>query len=319
MKRQQLIGLGLSLLCLSFFSPASADTVHFSFQGTAGEGILAQSENPPVPGGGTGGIMSGGVKLDTDTNELSMDFGWGAGNGFTNLSSDVELLNIHGPTPSSGEDAWTESGDVIATLEGYNPAFDSGRFIGTIALTNEQVEELLAGRFYIHFHTKVNGGGEARGYFTVTETEVEPDNVKVTLGMAATGTVEDLRQSDNADFSIRRSSIDVQSRTQFQISSISPVENPTSIEIRLEGSVFARTNVVQSIQLFAYNTNTWVTIDSRNATRFSDSTVTASGSGELARFVAFDLQVLARVTFTSDNPRQQFTSNTDQFVWVIEQ
>ena len=46
------------------------------------------------------------------------------------------------------------------TLEGYNPSFNSGRFTGSVTLTNSQVAELLEGRYYIHFHTDINGGGE---------------------------------------------------------------------------------------------------------------------------------------------------------------
>ena len=76
MKRSLIYATGVTLLGLCFLVPAQAEIINFSLHGLGGEGILASSELPPVSGGGSGGIMAGGVFLDTKTNEFFMDFGW---------------------------------------------------------------------------------------------------------------------------------------------------------------------------------------------------------------------------------------------------
>lgn len=167
MNRSSTLLIVIAFSFVGFVGTASfADIVHFNFEGTGGSGILASSELPPVDGGGSGGIMAGGVFVDTDTGELSMDFGWGSANGFTDLTSDVGLLNIHGATASSGADAWSESAGGLITLTGYNASLSEGRYTDSIFLTSTQIDELLEGRYYIHIHTATHAGGEARGYFT---------------------------------------------------------------------------------------------------------------------------------------------------------
>lgn len=150
---------------------------------------------------------------------------------------------------------------------------------------------------------------------------VTPTTVTATRGTYFGGDETDLADSDNSDYQLRRSNTDIQSRTEFEVKATSPTETPTSMEFTLEGGVFARTNVVQTIELFDYDAAAWVEFDSRNANRIPnpDSVVTIAATGDLARFVEDGTRCIeARIRYQSDNPRQGFASNTDQTIWVIE-
>ncbi len=149
-------------------------------------------------------------------------------------------------------------------------------------------------------------------------SQVGPQSFLVTRGTYASGGLPELTNSDNADLSIRRASADIQSRTEFEVKSFSTVANPSSMEVTLEGAVFARSQVNQIIELFNYLTQTWEQVDSRAASRLTDATVTVAATGNLARFVENGTRCIeARIRYQSVNPRQQFSSNTDQFFWTI--
>ena len=146
------------------------------------------------------------------------------------------------------------------------------------------------------------------------------DSFLVTRGIYVSGGVLELAASDNTDLSIRRATSDTLSRTEFEVKEVSPVASPSSLEVTLEGSVFARTQVNQTIELFDYVANAWEQIDTRAATRFTDSAVTVAATGDLSRFVeAGTMCIQARIRYQSPVARQQFSSNTDQFFWTIGQ
>ena len=150
---------------------------------------------------------------------------------------------------------------------------------------------------------------------------VSPDTITTTRGTFNSGGIPEISASDNQDYRISRSNSDIQSRTEFEVKAVSPVAAPTSFEVTLEGAVFARSNVVQTISLFDYVAGSFEVVDTRNANRSPspDSTVTVAATGDLSRFVEPGTNCIeARVLFRSDNPRQNFTSNTDYFVWTIE-
>lgn len=145
------------------------------------------------------------------------------------------------------------------------------------------------------------------------------DSLFVTRGTLAAGSLESLELSDNVDLSISRNVTDVISRTEFEIENFSPYAALSGIDVRLEGSVFARTGVEQAIDMYNYNTNEWEEVDTRDATRFVDSTTEFSLTGDVNRFIQpVTARLLARVRYRSANPRQRFTSNTDQFYWTIQ-
>ena len=165
------------------------------------------------------------------------------------------------------------------------------------------------------------GNFSVRGGFWVGTNgpfTVVPDSFLVTRGTYVSGGLPELGNSDNADLSIRRATADIQARTEFEIRSFSPLVSPSSFEVTLEGAVFARSLVNQTIELYDYAAAAWVPVDTRPATQFLDSTVTVAASGDLSRFVEpVTRSIEARVRYQSVIPRQQFSSNTDRFNWTI--
>ena len=150
---------------------------------------------------------------------------------------------------------------------------------------------------------------------------VSAASVTTTRGTYVSGGLAEIIASDNADYRVSRNNADTLSRTEITCTSTSPTQTPTSIEVTVEGAVFARSNVVQTIEVFDYTNGVWVAIDSRNANRSPqpDLTVTAAVVGTLADFVNdADGEISARVRYQSDNRRQNFTSNTDLLEWTIE-
>lgn len=146
-----------------------------------------------------------------------------------------------------------------------------------------------------------------------------PASFTVTNGQYISGGVAELSESDNLDLVGRRSNTDIQSRVVVEFTTTSPDLNPDSLSYTLESSVFARTNVIQTMELFDYFVNDFEAIDSRDASRFSDAVVTADAKGDLSRFVnPFTQEIRARVRYNSTNPRQQFSAGIDQAIWTIE-
>lgn len=147
-------------------------------------------------------------------------------------------------------------------------------------------------------------------------------SLEVTEGEYVSGGLPELGESDNMDLTIRRRNADLQSRTEFELKSTSPTATPTSFEFMLEGSVFARGNVVQTIELFDYVAGAWELVDTTDANRapMPDKIVTATATGDLSRFVEEGtMSIEARIRYKSDRNRQTFASNTDQAVWTIGQ
>lgn len=165
-------------------------------------------------------------------------------------------------------------------------------------------------------------GSIAQVVITRTSTvsqSVEPLSVAVPFGNYVSGGVSELSNSDDVDFSARRSSTDVQSRVFVEVMGQSPSATPVGLSLTVEGSVFARTEVAQRVDFWNFETSEWELIDDGVATRFVDSTVNAVGAGDLSRFVdSGNLEVRARVRLQSLNPRQQFSANIDQISWNID-
>ena len=143
----------------------------------------------------------------------------------------------------------------------------------------------------------------------------------VTRGVLSTGDSPELAFNDDMDVSIFRSNADIQSRTEFVAKGTSMFPAPSSIEITLEGSVFARSAVNQTLEIFDYQAGQWDELDVRAASRFTDSGFTVSVTDpDLSKYVEPGTNcVEARVRFESPAPRQRFASNTDHLIWVISQ
>ena len=162
---------GALLVALILGSAANA-TVHlFDLSGKGGTGLLASNENGAVTGNpGSGGEIGAGISFDDVSNLLTINIGWGSGNGFTNLSGNAIAHHIHGPTANPATAGFLNDASVrigLDSLAGYNSSTTNGGFIGTISLDATQETELLAQRYYLNVHTSINGAGEIRGHMVL--------------------------------------------------------------------------------------------------------------------------------------------------------
>ncbi|MEM7457606.1 MAG: hypothetical protein AAF456_24970 [Planctomycetota bacterium] len=149
---------------------------------------------------------------------------------------------------------------------------------------------------------------------------VAPSSFTRTRGDLVSGSEIELAESDNVDLSLQRRGVDIQSITQFEVKGTSPFAVPSDIEVTLEGSVFARSTVNQTIEAFNYNAQTWDQIDVRAAVRLTDSVVTVPIGQAASDYVEPGTNCIElRITYQSLNQRQRFSSNTDQLIWTITQ
>lgn len=109
--------------------------------------LSGAAEAPPVTTMGTGTIAA---DLDPDTKVLR----WKVS--YSGLSGPVTAAHIHGPALP---------GQSAAVLMRLKSPFDSP-FEGQTTLTEAQVKELMAGKWYINLHTAANPDGEIRGQLT---------------------------------------------------------------------------------------------------------------------------------------------------------
>ena len=130
-------------------------------------------------------------------------------------------------------------------------------------------------------------------------------------GVIVSGSLEDLSESDNSDFVIRRSPASINSRIEFERTVASPTAEPGLIRIQYEGSVFARPAIAQRISLFDVQAADWVTVDERFASRFGDRSFTVEYADSPARFVNSLGCVRARVEFEGPLDRTQITTHND--------
>ena len=119
----------------------------------------------------------------------------------------------------------------------------------------------------------------------------------------------------NARLTLRRADPE---GTELQVKSVSPTADPSSLEVTLEGTVFARFPITQTIELYDYDARVWEVVDSRTASQSGDATAEVEVTGELSRFVEAGTGCIeARIHYKSGVARQRFTSYTDQFTWTI--
>lgn len=146
---------------------AHADIIEFKLTGAAGEGLLEGNIDPGTGETGTGGIGSTGITFNTNTNILHIDVLWGSANGFTDLSADVMMLHLHGPTPDSGTDAFGQTAPLMITLSNsasFDASASSGSVNDNFFVDNDDVSAVLEGRTYINVHLSDSDTGVIRGY-----------------------------------------------------------------------------------------------------------------------------------------------------------
>ena len=137
MLRKPLLAVAALAFGPLFFAPAFAADV--DFHGT----LSGSAEVPPTTGSGTGDVLA---TLDTTTRMLSYTLT------FEELSGPATAAHFHGPAAA---------GVNAGVLVPLTPPIVSP-YHGTATLTDDQVKELMAGKFYANVHTAANPGGEIR-------------------------------------------------------------------------------------------------------------------------------------------------------------
>ena len=139
MLRASLLATALTL-CLA--TAASAAMIEYKAT------LDGKSEVPPNATTGFGGLVA---TLDTTPKSLTYTLT------FQGLSGPAGAAHFHGPA-AAGANA-----GVALPIGGKGPA---SPVTGTATLTDTQVADLEAGKWYVNVHTAANPGGEIRGQVT---------------------------------------------------------------------------------------------------------------------------------------------------------
>ncbi len=118
-------------------TPAVAETITLSATLAPGEGIESD------------GMGTGEFTFTPGENTLDYTIT------YAGLTGPAGAAHIHGPAEPGGN-----AGVVVPFADAASP------ISGTATLTEEQVAELLDGKYYVNVHTAANGGGEIRGQIT---------------------------------------------------------------------------------------------------------------------------------------------------------
>ena len=134
-----------SLLAAAFItgSLTAASAAMIDFHAT----MNGQSEVPPNATTGSGDVLA---TLDTSKKTLTYTMT------YFGLTGPATAAHFHGPA-APGANA-----GVVVPI-GNNPPSPSN---GTATLTDAQMKDLEAGKWYANVHTKANPGGEIRGQLT---------------------------------------------------------------------------------------------------------------------------------------------------------
>ncbi len=191
-------------LTLSAFggSRLNADIIELDLFGTSGEGLLPGNVTPGTSSSGSGGEGSIGLLFDTATSNLTVDIVWGSGNGFGDLSGEVTLLHLHGPTANAAPDSFTEVTTNILvnmTTSLTNNSANGGGLTEVYFINPSDVAALLAGQTYINVHTEMYDMGEIRGYIVPASAIPEPGTVGL-LGLLTFGILSRRRRGCHFNF-----------------------------------------------------------------------------------------------------------------------
>jgi hypothetical protein len=140
MFRTSILAAAFAVGCLSAASAASVN-FHATLDG--------KSEVPPNASTGSGDALA---SLDTSSKQLSYTIT------FFGLSGPATAAHFHGPA-APGANAG------VAVPIGTNP---TSPVTGSVTLTDAQMADLQAGKWYANVHTAENKGGEIRGQMMPT-------------------------------------------------------------------------------------------------------------------------------------------------------
>ncbi len=156
--------LAICLLLFAGLLSSSGQGVIFALSPPGTDrGIGLSPLNEIIPGNslGSGGVLGNGIIFDPISRTLSFSFGYGSGAGFTDLTGPAFAFLLHGPSMPG------ETAPVFLDLSPYHTFYDDhargGTIIGSLVMTPNQAQDLLAGHDYINIYTEANLGGELRG------------------------------------------------------------------------------------------------------------------------------------------------------------
>jgi hypothetical protein len=135
MFRTSVLASAFTIVCLCAASAATVD-----FRAT----MSGKSEVPPTTSNASGDVLA---TLDTGSKKLNYTIT------YMGLSGPATAAHFHGPA-----DAGANAG--VAVPIGTNPA---SPVTGSVTLTDAQIKDLEAGKWYANVHTEANKGGEIRG------------------------------------------------------------------------------------------------------------------------------------------------------------
>lgn len=197
MKALSILSVGLAA---SFSTQAALVKFALSPTGTdVAVGLSPSNQVPPaVASTGSGGEISAGISLDTDTSTLHLAVGYGSAAGFSDLTGPATAMHIHGPA-GAGTNA-----SVLVSLVPYNfPATDpahGGVIFGDIPWPANDTSNLMAGLTYLNIHTTQYPGGEIRGQLIpMNEAPVVVCSAPETVDCGATATAVALVSDPEGD------------------------------------------------------------------------------------------------------------------------
>ena len=162
------------------------------------------------------------------------------------------------------------------------------------------------------------GGSIFRLVDAVVPPPIQVTTVQVVNGLLVSGDASSLETSDNMDLVVRRNSLQTNGVVTIDFEATTSVSDPVSFEFCLEAAGFFRSNVVQTIQFYDFDQESFVEVSSGPASRFTDRMVRVDGVGDLSRFVEDGSGAIrTRVVFSSAVRRQQFSTATDKAVWIV--
>ncbi len=128
---------GVALAAMAFAAAAHAEVLHYMAN------LDGASEVPPHAVPGKGMAMA---DLDTDTKTFTYKVD------YSDLTGPAVAAHFHGPAAPG-----VNAGPVVMLAPGPSP------ISGTATLTDAQIADLNAGKWYVNVHTAANKGGEIRG------------------------------------------------------------------------------------------------------------------------------------------------------------
>ena len=142
--RYALSGLILTL-CPAATYPALAEIIYFKAE------LSGKNEVQPNDSKGAGTFTA---TYDTESKKLT----W-KGN-YSDLSGPATMAHFHGPIePNWGQPhPFGDIADVTVVITPFTSPFE-----GSATLTDAQAAELIAGKWYVNFHTDAYPAGEIRG------------------------------------------------------------------------------------------------------------------------------------------------------------